>query len=195
MTIPMRAPYETEFRVVVNRTQFGQIVPGMVLPVKVDADDPSRVAIDPSRGAQVTPGHGTAMPAGGMQIPGLPPGVQIPGMSGAGAASIRGQPVAQILSAAEIVAQGVPTTGIIQSAAPTGMTAGQFAADLAPHEANDPLVLIAFSYRGPGGEEMHTQAVFRVPDGKGARMTPGTDIAVGYLPDQPTVATVDRAGT
>ena len=181
VTIPTRAPYETEFRVVVGRTQLGQIVPGMVLPVKVDPENPSKVAIDSDRGPATAPSFGAALP-GGTPIPGMPPGVP-------------GQPAMQTRSAADIVARGVSTTGTIQSAAPTGMTAGQFASDLAPHEANDPLVHIAFSYLGPAGETLHTQAIIRVPDGKGVRMSPGTKLPVRYLPDEPTVATIDWEGT
>nr|MCU0259418.1 hypothetical protein [Ilumatobacteraceae bacterium] len=120
--VPNTMPYEAECRVTLGRTQWGAIQPGMVLPVVVDPNDPQRVAFDPSRPVEATPG------AAGMA-----------GMAGmAGAAQ---QPVQQ-RSVADILARGVPTTGVLQSVVPTGMVAGQVAAGLAPEQSDDPVVQV-----------------------------------------------------
>ena len=221
VSLPGQAPYNVTVRhVQQGRTQWGSIQPGMVVAVKVDPHDPSKVAVDPegadSAGAaamaagafgggggwSVAPGTaGQASPStGGQGAPqpvatgGMPAdaphgspisGLHQPGQSGAGQTEV--VPV----SAADIVARGVATHGTIESAAPTGMTAGQVAGGLAPHEADDPVMQIAFTYVGPGGQQMRQQALMRVPDGKAGYLTAGTGVSVAYLPDMPQRATID----
>lgn len=60
ITVPGQAPYEGEFRIVLGRTQWGAIQPGMTLPVLVERSDPTKVVHDPSRPAII----GSSGPAG-----------------------------------------------------------------------------------------------------------------------------------
>lgn len=58
VSVAGRSPYEAVMRVALGRAQWGSFQPGMTMPVRVDADDPSKVALDPSR--PVVPGAGSA---------------------------------------------------------------------------------------------------------------------------------------
>jgi hypothetical protein len=173
--VPNTMPYEADTRVTLGRTQWGAIQPGMVLPVVVDPDDHQRVAFDPSRPV------GMAAPTGMTGMTGAA------GMPGAAAA----QPQVVQRSAADIVARGVPTTGVLQSVVPTGMVAGQVAGGLAPDQADDPLVQITLMYEGPGGQQLTTTAMMRVPDGRAGYLATGAVVPVRYLVDEPDTATVD----
>ncbi len=161
--VPGQAPYQAEVKVLLGRTQWGSIQPGMMLPVLVDRTNPARVAFDPNRAVMA------AAPTMGGAMGGATP-VQ--------------------RSAADVIARGVATVGTVLSAVPAGMTAGQVVPGLAPHEADDPLAQLALSYQGPSGP-LQTQMLIRVPDGKGAFLVAGTSVPVRYLPEDPSVATID----
>lgn len=159
ITVPGQAPYEGELRVVVGRTQWGAIQPGMTLPVLVERNDPTKIVHDNSR---------AAVPAGGT-----------------------GAPVGQTMTAAEVIARGIATQGVLQAADPTGMTAGQVLTSLPAHEADDPLVRVVLTYTPSGMSEQRNEFLIRVPDGKGHWLQPGETLPVAYLPDDPTTATID----
>lgn len=165
------APYETELTMPVGRTQWGAIQPGMMLPVLIDPKNPNQVAFDSSR-----PVHAAA-------APGMAPGAT-------GSAS--GQQ-ATTRSAADVVARGVATYGVLQSVTPLGVTAGQVAQGLAPHEADDPVMQVTMTYIGPGDAQVTATIGVRVPDGKGHALVSGETVPVRYLPEDPSVATVDWA--
>jgi hypothetical protein len=171
--VPNTMPYEADTRVTLGRTQWGAIQPGMLLPVVVDPTDHQRVAFDPSRPVGAASG--------------------IPGMPGAGGAPLTGAPQTQVVqrSAADIVGRGVPTTGVLQSVVPTGMVAGQVAPGLAPEQADDPVVQITMVYEGPGGQQLTTTAMMRVPDGRAGHLATGAVVPVRYLADEPATATID----
>ncbi len=159
------SPYETELKMTLGRTQWGAIQPGMVLPVLIDPKDPRKVAYDQSR-----PVHAAA------------PGMPAPGAT---------QQVTR--SASDVVARGVATHGVLQSVASLGLTAGQVAQGLAPHEADDPVMQITMVYIGPGDAQLTTTIGVRVPDGKAGALVQGATVPVRYLPDDPSVATIDWA--
>jgi hypothetical protein len=70
------------------------------------------------------------------------------------------------------------------------MTAGQAKAGLAPEEADDPIMMVVFSYQA-GGKQLRSQIMVRVPDGKGSTLIPGASVPIAYLPDAPETATID----
>ncbi len=156
---PGIAPYPAELRIKLGRTQWGAIQPGMSVPILIDTTDHSKVAYDYDR-------------------PATPAAAAIPG----GAQTVT-------RSAADLIAQGVPVMGTLFSAQPSGLTAGQAAAGLAPDQADDPLVAVSFGYPGPDGQQRTMNALVRVPDGK--HVAAGQPVPISYLPDQPDVATID----
>lgn len=162
ITVPDQLPYDGEFRIAVGRAQWGTIQPGMTLPVLVERADPSKVVHDPSR-------------------PAIAGGVGATGLAG----------IAQTRTATDVISRGVATQGVLHVADPTGMTAGQVLASLPAHEADDPLVRVAFTYTPSGMAEHRTEILLRVPDDKGRWLTPGATLPVAYLPDDPTTATID----
>lgn len=177
VTVTGRTPYEALTRVALGRAQWGFLQPGMTVPVRVDPDAPSKVALDPSR--PVVPA-GAGSFAGG--VAGASPTFSI---SGGGAAKVT------TIKAADIVAAGVRVTGVLQQVAPTGMTAGQVAGRLAPEEANDPVVHAIFVYSDGAGSSHRCESLFRVPDGKAHYLVPGHPIPVSFLADNPARATID----
>jgi hypothetical protein len=70
------------------------------------------------------------------------------------------------------------------------MSAGQAKTGLPAHEADDPVMMVVFSYQA-GGRAMRSQVMVRVPDGKGDMLITGASIPIVYLPDNPETATID----
>jgi hypothetical protein len=171
VTLPGEAPYEGEIRVPLGRTQYGVIQPGMTIPVKVDRGDRSRIVLDPGRSVTAP------MPIAGGPGAGMP---------------IVGAPGQQVVtkSAADIIAQGTPTTGVLHGIEPTGLVAGSVAAGLPAEHADDPIMKVDFTYAVDGGQRQSSVLV-RVPDGKLPRLVPGSAVAVRYLAADPTTATLD----
>jgi len=177
VTVPGAPPYEAETRAVLSgRTQWGAIQPGMTLAVKVDPDDPSKVAIEGRSAAHMTP---EAMAAGVNQA-----------FAAAGPQAAQTHGVVT-LKAADIIRDGVKTEGALLSVTPTGLTAAQAAGGLAPEEGDDPLVVVAFTYIGDEGREEKVQCVVRVPDGKAGFLAAGARVPVAYLPGRSETATID----
>jgi hypothetical protein len=163
LTVPGHDPYDGSFRIAVGRTQWGAIQPGMTLPVLVERNDPSKIVHDPSR-----------------------PAVAVSTVIGqAGAA------VSQTMSAADMIARGVPSQGVLETADATGISAGQVLASLPGHEADDPLVRVVFTYTPSGSDQQRAEILVRVPDGKGHWLLPGETLPIVYLPDDPATATID----
>lgn len=184
VTIDGRPPYPAEVKFVLGRTQWGAIQPGMTIPVKVDPNDPQKVAFDPSR---------PVLAGGGMMAgatPGVPGMPTMPGETHVGSTAL-GQQVTT-MSAADIIARGQSTEGVLQAVEPTGMTAGQVAPNLPPDQADDPITKVVFTFSPSGAAERRVEALVRVPDLKGHYLRPGERIPVAYLPDSPDVtATID----
>lgn len=184
VTIPGAPSYTAEARTVLSgRTSWGALTPGMTVPVKVDPNDPSKVAIDMERGlsaAEATPAMlaqavNQALAAG-------PAGGQAAGMVS--------------MKAADIIRDGIKTEGRLVSVTPTGLTADKATGGLAPDQADDPLMLIELAFDGEGGAEQTTRCVVRVPDGKAGFLAAGAPVPVAYLAGRPETATIawDRLG-
>jgi len=166
-----RERYPAEVKFVLGRTQWGAIQPGMTIPVKVDPADARKVVFDPARPVVSGAMAGTAM-GGGATVGNAALGQQV-----------------NTMSAADIIAAGQATDGMLHAVEPTGLTAGQVAPQLAPHEADDPISKVVFTYTPSGGPEQRVEALVRVPDLKGHYLRPGERIPVAYLPNGP--ATID----
>lgn len=179
VTVQGAPPYEAQTRVMLHgRTQWGALQPGMTVPVKVDPNDPQKVALDESGGsaASMTPevmaqAVNTVLSAGG------PAAGRAGGMT--------------TLKAADIISRGVRSEGRLLQVTPTGLTASQASEGLEPDEADDPLVVVAFTYAGEGGREERQQAVVRVPDGKAAFLAAGATVPVAYIPGKTGAVTID----
>ena len=103
-----------------------------------------------------------------------------------------GMPVrGETMSAADVIARGIATHGVLHATDPTGMTAGQVLTSLPAHEADDPLMKVVFTYTPSGMSEQRSEVLVRVPDGKGHWLRPGETLPIVYLPDDPTTATID----
>ena len=169
VSIPGVTPYPTELVLPIGRTQWGVVQPGAVLPVLVDPADHSKVAYDSDRSTQ-TAGAGMGMGmAGGM--PGATPPIQKRSM-------------------ADILERGIAATGTLYSAAPTGLTAAHVNQGLPADQADDPLLQVSFGWPGPDGQQQTMNAMIRVPDGS-TLPPPGSTVPVRYLPEEPSVATID----
>lgn len=83
--IPNRPPYEVTRRQVISRIAVGQFVPGAVLPVLVDPEDPNDVMIDENEGAAARSGIAIGGLAASGQV--ARPGDAGPG-AGAGASGL-----------------------------------------------------------------------------------------------------------
>lgn len=179
VTVPGAPPYAANTRVVLTgRTSWGALQPGMTVPVKVDPNDPARVAVDLEGGLPHTAASSEVLAqAVNQALQAGPAGAQQAGMVS--------------MKAADIIRDGVKTDGKLVSVTPTGLTADKAAAGLTPAEADDPLVLIAFTFTGDGGAEQSCRCVVRVPDGKAAFLAAGVEIPVAYLAGRPETATID----
>lgn len=169
-------------RVALGRAQWGSLQPGTTVPVRVDADDPSKIALDPSR--PIVPSANDRDKGGAGSYGGLSDS-PIVSMPGGGAAEVHA------VKSADIVAVGIKVTGVVQQVAPTGMTAGQLAAGLSPDEADDAVMHVIFVFSDGAGTSHRCESMFRVPDGKAHYLVPGNPIPVAFLPYDPTRATID----
>lgn len=180
-----RADYETTTRVTLGRAQYGAVQPGAVVAVRVDANDPSRVAIDRDAAPDPTAFAGQDLAPGGLLIaPGGSSG--LPGLPGAIQGSVR--------RADEIVARGARAEAVVLAVTPTGATAGQLAPGRLsdPAEADDPVVMVVLEVHPSGAATFRAQAMHRVPDGKSHALAVGNRVPVAYLPHDPArTATID----
>ena len=208
VTLPGKPPYDAETRFVAQgRTQWGALQPGMTVAVLVNPADPSKVVINTGAGLAMVPEVPDV--AGILQQAGLGSlaesfmridqarqsaavqGPVVPGTSAGPVVSAGGQQFqAMVKSAADIIAQGTQGFGTLELVTPTGMSAGQAKAGLPAEEADDPVMMVVFSYQA-GGRSMRSQIMVRVPDGKGDTLIAGASIPIVYLPDNPETATID----
>lgn len=155
-------PYEATFRMLLDPSQVASVGPGALIPVRVEAGEPTRVVLDTARGALVPP-----MPFGG---------------------SDRSAPR---LSADAIVEHGVAVDGTLHFSGPTGLVAR----DLVPHlrgpDADDPIHQAVISFTPLGAKRVRTELLVRVPRGSVLPERPGSPLPITYLPDDPSIATID----
>lgn len=187
VTVPGAPAYTARTRVMLGRTSWGAIQPGMTVPVKVDPRDPSRVAIDLYGAGGDAPEAAGTLLAATPQVLAQAVNVVL-GQGGAPAGAAAGMIT---MKAADIIRDGLKTEGKLISVTPTGLLASQAAGGLAPDEGDDPLVVLVFTWTGEGGREETSQGLARVPDGKAAFLAPGAKVPVAYLAGRPETATID----
>lgn len=198
VTIPGQAPYEATAEVKMGRMSWGGLQPGMTVPVKVDPQNPARVAIDwhaqqrgmaGARGAafgQSSRSRG-AQPGGVAGMVATPGGnFQIPGVAGAMQANT-------VRSADDVIAEGERGEGTIQAVSHTGATAAEMApnAQLDAEKAGDPMVYVAMRVQPRNGAPFAAQGIYRVPKRKLSLLAIGRRVPVAFLPGQPETATID----
>jgi len=208
VTLAGQAPYDAETRFVAQgRTQWGALQPGMTVGVLVNRNDLSKVVINTGEASAMAPevpdvagilqhaglgglaesfmridqtGQSAVVQSPVAPVPGVRPVVQAGGQ----------QFQATVKSAADIIAQGTQGFGTLELITPTGMSAGQAKAGLPAEEADDPVMMVVFTYQA-GGRSMRSQIMVRVPDSKGDTLIVGASIPIVYLPDNPETATID----
>lgn len=172
VTLPGAPTYRATTKVTVGRVSFGTVQPGMVVAVKVDASDHSRVAVDWAGTQPVGAGGRVAATADDrlIDVSGMDEPVRITGRS----------------KGSDIVAAGTPTTGTIVAVAATGRTADEFGTEMLDSvvEFDDPIVMMELDVSGPDGV-FRTKGLYRVPDGKSHHLVLGATVPVAYLPDDP----------
>lgn len=168
VTVGHTPPYEANVKLVLNRSQWGAIQPGMTIPVLVDPNTPRKVVFDPARPVM----------AGRAPAAGAPDGAPV---------SSRVNRV----SADTVIEHGVAAEATLHVVDETGLVAGQLAADLPAQQADDPLVKVVFTFAPTDGDERRSEALVRVPDGHDGRLRPGSTVPIRYLPNDPSVATID----
>lgn len=180
VTVDGAPPYDATAKVMLQgRTQWGALQPGMTVPVKVDPANPQRVSVvlDAAVSAAAAPPELIAQ--------------AVNTVLGAGGAAAGRQAGMITMKAADIIREGVKTSGTLVSVTPTGLTAAQAAGGLAPAEADDPLVVLVFTFEGEGGQQHTNKGVVRVPDGKAGFLARGAAVPVAYLAGRPDTATID----
>lgn len=155
-------PYEATLQMVLHPTQLPAVEPGAVIAVLVEAEQPSRVVLDTRRGA-------------------------------IGRRGMLGDPTGPVwrTSADGIVEHGIAVTGTLHFSGPTGLVGSDLAAHLRGPEADDPVHRALVSFTPIGGKEVRTEILVRVPRGSTMPSRPGSPVPVRYLPDDPTVATIE----
>jgi hypothetical protein len=173
--VPNRAPYDVETKETVPITSMGAIVPGTVVAVKVDPNDPTAVFIDWAQGIQ---------PAAGAAA--------MPQPSVADVAAALHDPAAMSTvpkgSAAELLRTGQPAQGFLKSFSDTGQTprtAG--ATTTAPQFMDDPLyVLTVELHFGAGMEPIEGTVIHRVPRALAPTLRIGMQLKCAVDPGNPT---------
>lgn len=170
VTVPGKPAYEAKTQIMLNRTQWGSLQLGMVLNLKVDPADPSKVAVDPGGGA------GTASQ----------PIIQVPGLQGA-------RRIEGTRSSDDIIAQGERGIGVILAVSDTGKTVGEMApAGSYPAErANDPLIYVSMRVEPEVGEPYQAESLFRAPRDQLADLTIGARVPIAHIPGDQNSATID----
>lgn len=184
VTIPGRPPYQTMLETMVGRMNWGSVQPGTQLAVRVDPANAQHIAIDwkggvaaPLQAAMATPA--AVMAGTAFTTPGAQDAFRVAG----------------VRSAADIVAQGRPAQGVIQSMAHTGATVAQMApaGSYAPEVADDPMVRLSLRVESPDGASFTTDGLFRVPKAKLGLLTLGGRVPVAVISGDRDSATIDWA--
>lgn len=160
---------------IVSLTSIGVLRRGMIVPVRVDSEKPTKVAID-SRRANEMSGSGATSPAG-LGTPVVPPTGVVP-------------PVAGVVQSADVVRDGVSAQATVQMVSLTGMTFGQMRpADADESTRDDPMVMLALAVTATDGTTFTAQGIHRVPKDRLSEMTPGGAVPVAYRPNDPAGTT------
>ncbi len=184
VTIPGAPAYTAQTRAMLGRMNWGALRPGMTVNVKVDPKNPSRIAIESVDAMEATPFAAGEAPSGQAIAQAIQAAVAAAGP----AAFVQATGIPQ-LKAADVIRDGAKGEGVIVSVAPSGMNAGQVSGGLVPDQADDPLVILVFTYTDDG-REVSSQGLVRVPDGKAGFLATGAKVPVAYLPGR-NIATID----
>lgn len=165
VALPGEQPYRAVTKMLIGRTNFGVLQPGMVVAVKVKPDDHDEVWIDLAQPIDASGGAG-AIAAG----------------FGSGA-----QAPAEVGSAAELLATGTYGTATIRAAQPLGKTVGDLVADPAPGTADDPLYLFEVEIALDGGADpFPARFGHRVPKDRITTLAEGSRLRVAVDPSRPS---------
>ena len=184
VTIPGAPAYTAQTRAMLGRMNWGALRPGMTVNVKVDPKNPSRIAIESVDAMEATPFAAGEAPSGQAIAQAIQAAVAAAGP----AAFVQATGIPQ-LKAADVIRDGAKGEGVIVSVAPSGMNAGQVSGGLVPDQADDPMVVLVFTYTDDG-REVSSQGLVRVPDGKAGFLATGAKVPVAYLPGR-NIATID----
>lgn len=184
VTIPGAPAYTAQTRAMLGRMNWGALRPGMTVNVKVDPKNPSRIAIESVGSAEAAPFAAGDAPSG----QDIAQAIQAAVAAAGPAAFVQATGIPQ-LKAADVIRDGAKGEGVIVSVAPSGMNAGQVSGGLVPDQADDPLVILVFTYTDDG-REVSSQGLVRVPDGKAGFLATGARVPVAYLPGR-NIATID----
>lgn len=184
VTIPGAPAYTAQTRAMLGRMNWGALRPGMTVNVKVDPKNPSRVAIESVGSMAAAPFPAGEAPSGQAIAQAIQAAVAAAGP----AAFVQATGIPR-LKAADVIRDGAKGEGVIVSVAPSGMNAGQVSSGLVPDQADDPMVILVFTYTDDG-REVSSQGLVRVPDGKAGFLATGAKVPVAYLPGQ-NIATID----
>lgn len=144
---------------IVSRAALGSLQTGLVVAVRVDENDPSRVAIDPSGNVETAASTGVP-PTGG---------------------TLMASDVVRDGVGGNAVVQSVSLTGDTFGAlSPDRADAST---------ADDPMVVLTLQVSGNDTGTFTSQGIHRVPDGMIGRLTAGSTIPVAYLPRDPANTT------
>lgn len=184
VTIPGAPAYTAQTRAMLGRMNWGALRPGMTVNVKVDPKNPSRVAIESVGSAAAAPFAAGEAP----DAQSIAQAIQAAVAASGPAVFAQATGIPQ-LKAADVIRDGTKGEGVIVSVAPSGMNAGQVSSGLVPDQADDPLVILVFTYTD-GGREVSSQGLVRVPDGKAGFLATGARVPVAFLPGR-NIATID----
>lgn len=183
--VPGRDTYDVETKETVAITSMGALVPGTVLAVKVDANDPTKVFIDWQSGI---------VPAGAAAAPQLPPSASELASALHDRSTAAHVPTG---SAAELLRTGQPATGVLKSYADTGNTSRSLGHSVAPENMDDPLYVLTVDLQfGAGMAPMEGTVVHRVPQAVVPLLRIGMPLRCAVDPGNPTRRfTVDWAAS
>ena len=184
VTIPGAPAYTAQTRAMLGRMNWGALRPGMTVNVKVDPKNPSRIAVESVGAMEAAPLAASEAP----DAQTIAQAIQAAVAAAGPATFVHATGIPQ-LNAADVIRDGTKGEGVIVSVAPSGMNAGQVSGGLAPDQADDPLVILVFTYTDDG-RAVSSQGLVRVPDGKAGFLATGAKVPVAYLPGR-NIATID----
>lgn len=183
--LPGRDVYDVETKESVAITSMGALVPGTVVPVKVDATDPTKVFIDWS---------------GGVVPSGMATAAQVPPSASDLANALHDRTTAASIptgSAADLLRTGQPATGVLKSFADTGNTPRSLGTAVAPENLDDPLYVLTVDLQfAAGTAPIEGTVVHRVPRAVVPLLRLGMPLKCAVDPGNPTRRfTVDWAAS
>jgi hypothetical protein len=173
----MHGPYQTTVTEYVPLMLLGMLSAGRPLPVKVDPADPQKLVIEWESAMS------GGMPMGGTPMGGMQPGM--PATPPASADTTRYDPAAREAEKERLLATGVAGRATVVSARPTGDTDSE----------GRPVYDLVLTIEIPGRQPMQGPARTGVPTDRVDELEPGDTVAIKSDPANPSVMTIDWAGS